>query len=510
MKITSLLSVISISLVFLSGCNQTSTTNVSDINANKKPNVLLILVDDLGWADVTAYNPQTNYSTPNMDRIANEGLLFTDGYAASPICSPTRAALITGQHPTKLVTTDFFRDKSRKHRYREGKFKSAHFEEQLPQGISTIASVLGSDGYQTAFLGKWHLGQTESEWPENYGFDINIGGHAAGGPRGGYFSPYSNPRLTSGPEGEYLTDRLTSEAITLLADYAKTDTPFFVMMSYYSVHTPLGAPKALVEKYADKFSDTDPKSEFTEVEQVWPTEKPRLSRVKQTNATYAAMVEKVDENIGRLVHALEQKKLREDTIVILLSDNGGLATAEGLPTSNLPLRGGKGWLYEGGIRVPFIISVPGTKSSGTSSSVPVTSVDIAATLYDILDIDTSNITSLDGHSLKGLIEGSSTNIERPLIFHYPHYSNQGGFPGAVVRLGDWKLIERFEDGQLQLYNLANDLAEQNDLVSKFPKRVSEMKTMLHHWYKEQDAKFLRKNPQFPQYGKPWLPAERLL
>ncbi|GAC13118.1 sulfatase-like hydrolase/transferase [Aliiglaciecola lipolytica] len=500
MKVLSIVAVMVLSICMLSACNSTNSDK-------KKLNVLLILVDDLGWADVAAFNPNTNYSTPNMDKLANQGLLFTDGYAASPVCSPTRASLLTGQHPTRLSTTDFFRDQSRKHRYREGKFKPAQFEEQLPTNISTIASVLGDDGYQTAFLGKWHLGQTEDGWPEHFGFDVNIGGHVAGAPRGGYFSPYNNPRLESGPDGEYLTERLTSEAINLLEGYAQGESPFFMMMSYYSVHTPLDAPKETIDKYASKFAGTDPESEFVQVEQIWPTDKPRLNRVKQTHATYAAMVEKVDENIGRLVDSLKAQNLAEDTIVILLSDNGGLSTAEGLPTSNLPLRGGKGWLYEGGIRVPFVISVPGSKSMGTSTSVPATSTDIAATLYDILGINDNNIKQLDGDSLKAVINGESNVAERPLYFHYPHYSNQGGFPGAAIRLGDWKLLERFEDGKVQLFNLAQDREESNDLALEYPQRVAKMKEMLHRWYEDQDAKFLRPNPTLPEYGQPWKPAQ---
>lgn len=476
--------------------------------ATKKPNVLLILVDDLGWADVSVYNPGTNYSTPNMASLAQEGLVFTNGYAASPVCSPTRAALITGRHPTQLGTTDFFRDHSRRHRYREGKFKPAVFEEKLPEHSSTIASVLKGEGYQTAFVGKWHLGQHETQWPEYYGFDVNIAGHVAGSPRGGYFTPHKNPRLSDGPKGEYLTDRLTSEAIDLIDDYSKEDVPFFLMMSYYSVHTPLDAPEELVDKYTEKFTDVDPTSEFEEVEQIWPTEKPRLNRVKQTNPTYAAMVETVDKNIGRLLDSLSARNLRDDTIVILLSDNGGLSVGEAKATSSLPLRGGKGWLYEGGIRVPYVISVPGSNSVGTSTSVPAVSMDIAATLYDLLGVVPEKLAPLDGQSLLPLIQGNEQAEIRPLFFHYPHYSNQGGFPGAVVRLGDWKLIERFEDGTVQLFNLAKDREESLDLASQNPAKVKKMKQMLHDWYKSQDAKFLRESPSRPEYGTPWAPNSK--
>lgn len=490
-------------IMFLGACNTVS-------NTVKKPNVLLILVDDLGWADVAAYNPNTSYSTPNMDLLAKQGLMFTDGYAASPVCSPTRASLITGMDPTTIGTTDFFRDKSRLHRYREGKFKPAPFKEHLPKDGTTIASVLKHDGYDTAFIGKWHLGQSEQEWPEYYGFDINIAGHAAGMPRGGYFAPYDNPRLSSGPDGEYLTDRLTTEAVNLMGDFAGSEKPFLLMMSYYSVHTPLEAPEPLVERYAatfaEKIADEDG-TEFAEVERVWPLDTPKLNRVKQTQATYAAMVEKVDENIGRLVTALTALNLKDDTIVVLLSDNGGLSIGEARATSNLPLRGGKGWLYEGGIRVPFVLSVPGSDSQGRQTSVPAISTDIAATLYELLGINNQHTKSVDGESLVPLINGHENTSSRPLFFHYPHYSNQGGFPGAVVRLGEWKLIERFEDGRTQLFNLQDDRQESQDLASQFPDRVADMKAMLHQWYAKQDAKFLRANPDLPEYGKPWEPAD---
>ena len=495
----------SIALLVLSLLSISSCTSVAV--ANKKPNVLIILVDDLGWADVGVYNPISQYSTPNMDKLAGQGLMFTNGYAASPVCSPTRASLLTGQHPTRLGTTDFFRDKSRKNRYRDGKFKPAAFIEQLPENGSTIASELSAIGYQTAFLGKWHLGQSEQQWPEYYGFDINIGGHTAGSPRGGYFSPYINPRMSSGPKGEYLTDRLTSEAITLLKGYAPHNAPFFMMMSYYSVHTPLQAPQAFVNKYNMKFADIEPNTEFEHIEQVWPNSTPRMNRVTQTHATYAAMVEKVDDNIGRLVNELERQNLREDTIVILLSDNGGLSTAEGLPTSNLPLNGGKGWLYEGGIRIPFVISVPGSASNGKVSAVPVTTMDIAATLYAILGVDKTRLPQLDGEDLQPLLMATNELNPRPLFFHYPHYSNQGGFPGAAVRLNQWKLIERFEDGNEQLFNLAKDKGEKQDLASLYPQKVTELRTLLHNWYREHDAKFLRANPALPQFGDPWKPAD---
>lgn len=503
MKLKFGLSILACATTLMIGC-----TALTKPDMVKKPNVLIILIDDLGWADVATYNPKTNYSTPNMDKLAAEGLKFTDGYAASPICSPTRAALITGLHPTRMGTTDFFRNRLKNNKIREGRFKPAPFNENLPEQHDTIANVLKNEGYDTAFLGKWHLGQTEQEWPEYYGFDVNVGGHVAGSPMGGYFSPYTNPRLESGPKGEYLTDRLTSEAISLLGNYAQTDKPFFMLMSYYSVHTKLAAPQNLIEKYKDKFSGTDPKTEFAEIEQIWPNKKARLNRVSQTHPTYASMVEKVDENIGRIVNELDKQNLQDDTIVILLSDNGGLSTSEGSPTSNLPLNGGKGWLYEGGIRVPFVIRVPGSASNGQTSDVPVTMMDISATIYSMLDIDKEKLPKSDGESLKSILAMEDGFKNRPLFFHYPHYSNQGGFPGAAVRLGKWKLLERFEDGQVQLFNLANDLGEKHDLASNNPDKVDELRTILHQWYKDQNAEFLRSNPNKPQFGEPWKPDNK--
>ena len=475
----------------------------SALPESEKPalNVLLIVVDDLGYADIGAYNPDSFYETPNIDRLAQEGVKFTDGYAANPVCSPSRLALVTGKHPTRLAATDWFHKTIWPHR--EERYRPARMIEYLPLEEVTIAEALKEGGYQTAFLGKWHLGEEERLWPEYQGFDINIGGTEWGQPPGGFFSPYKNPRLHDGKHGEYLTERLTSEAIKLIDEYSAANDPFFVQLSFYTVHTPLEAPQETVAKYEEKkqhflWKEND---DFIPEEQVFLADTPRMVRIRQNHATYAAMVEHMDHNVGRMLDHLHAKGLADNTVVIFTSDNGGLSTAEGSPTSNLPLRGGKGWLYEGGIRVPFIIRMPGAVANSLVTDTPVIGMDIYPTILSLAGLPLMEEQHMDGVSLTPLLEGKHLS-ERPLFFHYPHYANQGGFPGAVMRSGNWKLVQRFEDGRLHLYNLKNDIGEQNDVAMQETERVSQMRAQLYDWYKDVDARCLRplKNAKAV---KPW-------
>ncbi|MCL1045060.1 sulfatase [Shewanella electrodiphila] len=467
----------------------------------KKPNVLFILVDDLGYSDIAAYNDNTFYATPHIDQLAKEGVQFTNGYAANPVCSPSRYAALTGRHPTRINATDWFHVDGWPHR--SEKFNPANMLESMPLEEKTMAESFSENGYSTAFLGKWHLGDDESVWPEHQGFDVNIGGMKYGQPPNGYFSPYKNPRLTDGPDGEYLTDRLTDESINLLETYAKQDNPFFMYLSFYTVHTPLQAPDELVKQYEVLSQKMKLSNDFLREEQIWPTDEERLVRVKQSHAIYAAMISKMDSNVGRVLSKLKNLGLDDNTIVVFTSDNGGLSTSEGSPTSNLPLRGGKGWLYEGGIRVPLIIKAPNAKSNGRQLDTPVIATDFYPTLLSLTGLSAEPDKHIDGVSLAPLLTGGDINAKRPLFFHYPHYSNQGGFPGAAVRVGDWKLIERFEDGQTHLYNLKHDIAEQNDLVSTEPVKAKALTALLHDWYREVDANFLNsKNNK-----SPWTPSQ---
>ncbi len=462
-----------------------------------QPNVVFILVDDLGFMDIGANNPKTFYETPHVDELAASGVRFTNGYAANPVCSPTRYSIMTGKYPSRTNATNFFSGA------RSGRFRPAFLYVRMDVEEVTIAGCFKDAGYRTAFFGKWHLGPTEEYWPENQGFDINVGGFSRGAPPGGYFAPYKNPRLSDGPEGEHLTERLTNEVLKTL-DEVKED-PFFLYLSYYTVHTPLQAPNELVEKYRAKAKrlGLDEGEDFAPEEQVLPGGNPRRVRVVQDHAVYAAMVETMDLSVGRILAKLDALGLRENTIICFTGDNGGLSTSEGSPTSNLPLRGGKGWLYEGGIREPFIISHPRSIPSRVDATA-VCSVDFYETLLDLAEVKTKKRVVTDGVSLAGLLQNEKKIKPRDLYWHYPHYSNQGGFPGGVIRRGNYKLVERFEDGRLHLYDLSTDVGEQHDIKMQHPKLVLDMKQSLHKWYEDVDAQFLRAKPDGED---PWRPGD---
>ncbi len=462
----------------------------------EKPNIVFFLVDDLGYMDIGAYNPKTFYQTPNIDKLAKTGMRFTDGYAANPVCSPTRYSIMTGKYPTRVDATNFFSGK------RAGKFRPAPLNSVMPLEEITIAEALKDTGYKTFFAGKWHLGPNEKYWPKNQGFDINKGGHSKGGPWGGnhYFSPYGNPRLKDGPKGEHLPLRLADETNKFISD--NKDRPFFAYLSFYSVHTPLQGDSKLVKKYkalAEKIEG----EEFAEEEQVIGKRKRRV-RILQKHAVYAAMMESMDTAVGKVLDHLEKLGLTENTAVFFMSDNGGLSTSEGSPTSNLPFRGGKGWTYEGGIREPFLIRYPKLTQAGGVNSTPVISTDFYPTILDIARVPLKPKQHLDGKSLVPLLEGKKKLQDRALYWHYPHYSNQGGIPSGAIREGSYKLIERYEDGRVHLYDLSKDIGEKKDLAESMPEKVQALRKKLHAWYKEVDAKFLQpKNKE--QVEKPWRP-----
>lgn len=464
--------------------------------ASRRPNVLFICADDLGWADVGANNPSCFYETPNLDRLAKSGVNFVNGYAASSVCSPTRFSIMTGKYPVRDGCTDWFTGE------REGRFKFAAFTNFMPLAEVTLAEAFRAHGYQTAFVGKWHLGEDEKYWPEHQGFDINIGGWAAGSPRGGYFAPFDNPRLPPYPNGTHLPTALTDEALKIITH--STNAPWLLCLNYYSVHTPLQGRRDLIKKYEAKRAKllAGGQPEFGPEEQVWPVKTKREVRIRQANAIYGAMVEALDEQIGRVLNQLDELGIAGNTLVVFFSDNGGLSTAEGHATSNLPLRGGKGWLYEGGIREPLFIRWPGVTKAGSVCQTPVTSTDFYPTFLEVAGLPLRPEQHRDGLSLVALLKGNNDLKRDALFWHYPHYSNQGGFPAGAIRQGDWKLIERYEDGRVQLYNLADDAGERCDLAAQNPDRVQPMKARLHAWYRETGAKFLR--PQ-GDGAKPWQP-----
>lgn len=461
--------------------------------AGAPKNVVVFLVDDLGYMDIGANNANCLYDTPNIDRLARGGMRFTDGYAACPVCSPTRFALMTGRYPSRADATNYFMGR------RAETYRPAVAQDRMALDERTVAEELKSRGYATFFAGKWHLGPTAEFWPERQGFDVNKGGWSKGGPYGPgkYFVPYGNPRIEDGPEGEHLPARLAEEACRFVE--ANQGEPFLAYLSFYSVHTPLVGRKDLIQKYRRRIAETEQVGpEFGEEEQVFLTERKRRVRLLQRHATYAAMVEAMDLAIGKVLDKLDALGLADDTIVVFTSDNGGLSTSEGAPTSNMPLRGGKGWMYEGGIREPWIWRVPGVTAPGSTSPVPTSSVDLLPTLLELTGAPVAH--AIDGVSVTAALRGGQMPA-RPLFWHYPHYGNQGGFPASAVRLGDYKLIERLEDGRVHLYDLANDLGERVDLAEQEPDRVERMRELLHAWYREVDAKFLRERD-----GRtPWRP-----
>ena len=467
-------------------------TSVSALAADSvasvaKPNILFILADDLGQRDLGCYG-STFYETPNLDRMAKEGALFTDAYAACPVCSPTRASLMTGQWPQRTGITDFIGAPTKPDGWnRNTKMLPAPYADRLALDKPTLAKAMKESGYATFFAGKWHLGP-EGYWPENQGFDINMGGHAGGGPYGGkkYFSPYGNPRLTDGPDGEHLPDRLATETANFIE--ANKNRPFFAYFAFYSVHTPLMAREDLRKKYEEKRKRLG-------LEAKWGTEDTRDVRLNQDHAVYAGMVEAMDLAVGKILNKLDELGIRDNTIVFFTSDNGGLSTSEGWPTSNLPLRGGKGWMYEGGIREPFLVRWPSVIKPNSVVGTPVSSPDIFPTLLELANAAPTPGQTLDGLSLVPVFKGGELP-ERSLFWHYPHYGNQGGAPAAAIRRGNWKFIWWYEDDRSELFNLADDLGEKSNLIESEPERALSLQRELFAWQKEVGAKSSEANKKF--------------
>ncbi len=454
----------------------------------RQPNIVFFLADDLGWTDLGCYG-STFYETPNLDRIAAEGMRFTDAYAACQVCSPTRASILSGKYPARLDTTDYFGGA------RRGKLLPAPYHRQLPLEEVTLAEALRDAGYKTLFLGKWHLGSAPF-LPEAQGFDVNVAGHGAGMPAS-YFAPYRRknrsyfdvPGLEGAAEGEYLTDRLTSEALRLIDRHR--DEPFLLYLSFYSVHTPLQSKPEYAAKYRKKAA----KVRSSSLAKFVP-EGRREARQVQDHAVYAGMVQSLDENVGRVLTRLDDLGLADKTAVFFTSDNGGLSTSEGSPTANVPLRAGKGWIYEGGIREPLLVRWPGTIRAGSVSPVPVTSTDYYPTILDLAGLPPRPDQHVDGRSFAGVLRGGEAVEPRALFWHYPHYGNQGGSPSGAVRLGDYKLIEFFETGRAELYNLRYDIGESRDLAANQPARAREMLDLLRNWRKSVDAKMPTPNPEY--------------
>jgi arylsulfatase A len=451
----------------------------------KRINFIFILVDDWGWTDAGCYGSDL-YETPNIDQLAAEGVRFTNGYAACTVCSPTRASLLTGKYPARLHVTDWIEG----HPYPHARLKVPEWTKRLDHREVTIAEALRSAGYATAHIGKWHLGKA-SHYPETQGFDVNIGGTHKGQPPT-YFYPYQGENawsvsltaLTDGREGEYLTDREAEEACRFIEQHR--DDPFYINLSHYAVHAPLQAKPDLIEKYGRKIS-------------------PHL---RHQNKTYAAMIQSVDESLGTIRSKLSELNLLENTVIFFTGDNGGLTDRDWLEkpvTDNSPLREGKGSAYEGGVRVPAIIRHP-EYLKGAVSSEPIITCDYYPTILEMAGVrgNFEHNKQVDGVSLLPLLKNPSTRLSRDAIYwHYPHYHPGGATPYGAIRMHDYKLIEFYEDGRLELYNLCTDVGEKKNLVRKFPEIAVRMHEKMKAWRESVGAQMPSLNPQYdPEKNRP--------
>ncbi len=450
--------------------------NCNSINRgkNQKPNIILFLIDDLGWKDV-GYMGSTYYETPNIDALAKTGMIFTNAYSNAPNCAPSRASLLTGKYtPRHNIYTV---GSSERGHSKDRKLIPIKNNTILSPDHITIADILKNNDYVNISLGKWHLGSPPNYGPLAQGFHYNIAGNHSGHPKS-YFSPYNNDNLSDGPEGEYLPERLTNEAIKFIDN--NRDNPFFLYLPYYSVHTPIQAKKDVIEKYNKKNQEGD-----------------------QNNPTYAAMVEATDNSIGKILEHIKKLKLEKNTIVIFLSDNGGL----GQVTSMLPLRGSKGMLYEGGIRVPLIIQWKDHIIENSICDTSVIGSDLFPTLLSLLQIDIPNQSIIDGKDLSPLLFNNNKFEREAIYWHFPAYlegqaegARDSLFrtrPGGAIRMGDWKLIEYFEDSHIELYNLKYDIGEKNNLVKSNPWKKDELYNKLKEWRNSINAPIPRKlNPNY--------------
>ena len=479
----------------------------AEINRLEKTNIIFFMADDLGWTDLACYGSKF-YETPNIDQLAKEGTLFTNAYAACPVSSPTRASFQTGKYPARIGLTDWI-----KGRYESPKDKNAMqaicpvlppgnvFNLQLEE--KTIAEVLKDNGYQTAHIGKWHLSEDSLNFPQYQGYDINIGGCSKGHPGGeggAYFTPYNNPYLSDGPKGEYLTDRLGDECVKVLKQFK--DKPFFINFPFYQVHTPLMGKLDKLNYFKEKAHrlGLDTIKNIFDENPTWKAKQPFIQkgfreRLVQNNPVYAAMISSMDENVGKVIAELKRLGLYENTIIVFTSDNGGLSTAEGSPTSNLPLKTGKGHLYEGGIREPLIAKWTGHIPANQICKSIVTTVDYFPTMLDLVGISVPKQLKIDGISVKYALLGKTQSREA-IYWHYPHYPNQGGRPGGAVRLGDYKLIEFYDTGEVELYNLKNDIGESTNLVNVEKKAAKTLLKKLHNWRISINAKMPTKNTNY--------------
>jgi len=482
-----------------------ASVSASAAGPKQKPNVVVILADDLGWADLSCYG-STFHETPHLDELAREGMRFTQGYAAHSYCSPTRAALLTGRDPARLKITDYIPSNKK-----TGKYLPGVINKELPLAEVTLAEILREHGFATWHVGKWHLGHGEAFLPERQGFDINIAGNQSGAPAS-FFWPYGHdipkrknayhgapvPGLVEGgKKGEHLCDRITREAIGLI-EKRDPSKPFFLYLPFYDVHTPIQAKPDLIEKYKAKAKRKNLPTP-DEAKRVREGDTAQGSGLRdhlvfQCNPTYAAMVETMDDNVGRLMAALDRLELTESTLVLFTSDNGGLNQhnfGRTPVTSNAPLRAGKGWLYEGGVREPWIVRLPGVTKPGSVCDQPIVATDVSPTVLEVCGLPVRPDLHLDGKSILPLLKGGTEPIHESIQWHFPHYGNTGSGPCSSIRVGDWKLIEWFENDTVELFDLATDMGETTDLAAKHPDKAAELKKRLAAWREDVDASMLR-------------------
>lgn len=463
--------------------------NVKSDSKNKsQPNVVFILADDLGYSDLSCMG-SSYYETPNIDKIASKAMVFTNGYAGCQVCSPSRATLMTGQFTARHGITDWIgspsgEDWRKKKRYT--KILPADYKHHMDSDQMTLPKAFQEAGYSTFFAGKWHIGG-KGYHPENFGFDINIGGFESGSPRGGYFGPFKNPKLKNKVKGENLTMRLAAET----AAFIKTskDKPFFAYLSFYAVHGPIQTSKEKWSKYRDKAEAIGVAEKGFEEGDMLPMRK------YQDNPVYGGLVETMDDAVGVILKTLKENNLDKNTIVVFTSDNGGVTSGDNYSTNNMPLKGGKGYQWEGGIRIPYMISVPWVNNHGEKSDEPVSGADFFPTLLELTGQTLLPETHIDGKSIVSVLNGTSLE-ERPLYWHYPHYGNQGGRPVSIIRKGDWKLIHFWEDGHDELYNLKKDVHEDNNIASSEIERTKHMSQTLLKWLSDVDAKYPSKDPLY--------------
>ncbi|MDW7695762.1 sulfatase [Flammeovirgaceae bacterium SG7u.111] len=479
-----------IAFSILTSCKKEKAEEVAE--ASPKPNFIFILADDFGYHDMSVMGSKY-YETPNIDRIATEGMTFTDGYATCQVCSPSRASIMLGTFPARHGITDWIGAKTGENWRKAGRFNKLlppEYIHKLPTEATTLPEAMREGGYKTFFAGKWHLGDSTS-WPEQHGFDINKGGWDSGGPKGGYFSPFVNPKLENRKDGENLSMRLAAETVEFMKQNNPkiTGQPFFAYLAFYAVHGPIQTTQEKWAKYRKKAEEQGIAETGFEMGHFLPI------RQTQDNPVYAGLVEQMDDAVGEVLKAVDELGLGDNTVIVFTSDNGGVAAGDAFATSNLPLRAGKGYQFEGGIREPYFIKAPGLTKAGAKNTSPASGTDFYPTILELAGLELKPTEHIDGVSLVPALKGGKI-ATRPLIWHYPHYGNQGGEPSSIIREGEWKLVHYYEDGREELYNLENDLSETTDVASENSEIVSLMSKKLFAMLDEMGARYPTKDPEW--------------